>query len=341
VADVGRATDDPASIESDNRSEGDLLDLVRARSRWVASQASSVSVELDRLGTYASTLTAASAGRTGPDPWTDPAGTGDVEAHVALVVALDAVNFGSGYHPHVTKLAGRSGARTMATRLRTWADEQGGIRADALAALDRRAAHRIFAQPETDEMVELMGLFAIALNELGRTVASDHDGSFVELVGAAEGSGARLVELLAALPTYADVSAYRGFDVPFLKRAQLTAADLHRAFGGRGPGAFTDIDRLTAFADNLVPHVLRIDGVLALDPGLEARIDRGELLVHGEEAEVELRACAVDAVERLRSVLLDEGVETTSAALDQALWERGGDARYKAVPRPRARTSAY
>ena len=49
-----------------------------------------------------------------------------------------------------------------------------------------------------------------------------------------------------------------------------------------GVAEFDDLDRLTIFADNLVPHVLRVDGVLRYDPELAARIDAGELLPPGE-----------------------------------------------------------
>jgi hypothetical protein len=125
--------------------------------------------------------------------------------------------------------------------------------------------------------------------------------------------------------------------VPFYKRAQITAADLHLALGGEGPGRFDDLDRLTIFADNLVPHVLRVDGVLVLDARLAARIDRGELLREGSEEEVELRACAVDAVERL----VERMPKVTAADVDNTLWNRGQGARYKATPRPRCRTVAY
>lgn len=77
--------------------------------------------------------------------------------------------------------------------------------------------------------------------------------------------------------TSASTSTYEDRAVPFFKRAQLAAADLHRA----GIGALPGIERLTAFADNLVPHVLQVDRVLELDPGLCVRIEAGELLEHG------------------------------------------------------------
>ena len=97
-----------------------------------------------------------------------------------------------------------------------------------------------------------------------------------------------------------------------------------------------DLDRLTAFADNLVPHVLRLDGVLRLDPELERRIEAGELLEHGSPEEVELRACAVHAVE-----LLSTATPLTPAEIDAVLWNRGAAERYKSVPRPRSRNTAY
>jgi hypothetical protein len=91
------------------------------------------------------------------------------------------------------------------------------------------------------------------------------------------------------------------------------------------------------FADNLVPHVLRLDGVLRFSDELVGRIERGELLRHGSPAEVEIRACAVHAVE----LLVAAGAAASAAELDQFLWQRGRRPRYKATPRHRSRCTAY
>ena len=99
------------------------------------------------------------------------------------------------------------------------------------------------------------------------------------------GSAERLAELLAEACRFFD-------DRGFYKRAQIVPSDLALA----GVAEFDDLDRLTIFADNLVPHVLRVDGVLRYDPALAARIDAGELLPPGPE-EREIRACAVHACE--------------------------------------------
>ena len=127
------------------------------------------------------------------------------------------------------------------------------------------------------------------------------------------------------------MSFYR--DVGFYKRAQLTAADLSLA----RVGEFNDLARLTIFADNLVPHVLRMDGVLRYDASLLERIDREELILAGSPEEQEIRACALHAVELLRQHV----DPVNSMQLDYILWNRGQARAYKARPRHRTRTVFY
>jgi hypothetical protein len=100
---------------------------------------------------------------------------------------------------------------------------------------------------------------------------------------------------------------------------------------------FEDYGRLTMFADNLVPHVLRLDGVLRFDPVLVQRIEREELIEHGSPEEIEIRACAVYAIELIAGARPD----SCAAEIDQRLWLRGQQPRYKAVPRHRCRCTAY
>lgn len=94
------------------------------------------------------------------------------------------------------------------------------------------------------------------------------------------------------MPYFKDVVPYNGLHVPFYKRAQLTAADLALAFEGQGPGCFNDLDRLTIFADNLIPHVLRVDKILDYEDSLANRIDTEDLIPAYSHEEVEIRACA-------------------------------------------------
>jgi hypothetical protein len=315
------------------------LDEIREACAAVMERARSVRVEGPGLERLAAELLRDPGVPAGLDPAHHFRGS--AEATLAYVVTLDAVNFGSGWFPHLRKRDGLSGYGTIASGLRERFEAEGPLPARALARTTAPDCARIFHQEGVPEVEELMRLFAAALRELGRFLLEGFAGRFEALVAGARGSAARLAGLLASMPFYRDVARYGDLGVPFYKRAQLTAADLHLAFGGAGPGRFEDLSGLTIFADNLVPHVLRIEGVLAYDAALAARIEAGELLAPGSPEEVEIRAGAVHAVEGLVAAIRRGGGRATARELDYRLWNRGQLPEIKARPRHRTRTVYY
>jgi len=296
-----------------------LPDEVRASAAAIAAQATAVRIDHERMEAL-----------TWPGDAPPPALDRDrhylegTEADVATyVLTLDAVNFGSGWFPTLAKRRGTDGrpvsgyftiAWGLAERFRAhgpWTNEQlRAMRTEEIAAmLGQRADH------------ELMALFAQALRSLGCFLG---ERTTLELVREADRSAAALARTVAGgMALWAD----RGF----YKRAQLLASDLALA----GVARFDDLDRLTIFADNLVPHVLRCDGVLVYDPRLAAHVDRGDLLAAGPW-EREIRGCAVHACATLAPRL-----GLTEQALDHVLWSRGQAPEYKARPRHRCRTVYY
>jgi hypothetical protein len=308
---------------------GSVPEQVREACARVAERARLVSIDLGAIEPYAATL-AAGAERPQPDP-PGQLPAGDREARLAFVICLDAINFGSGWWPTIRKRPGHSGYLTIAAGLEERFQTAGAWSAGELTKLSTSDVAEVTGQ---DPGHPLMAEYAAALRDVGARVREDHGGSFEALVGAAGGSAVALANLLAGWDAFADVSSYDDRPVPFYKRAQIAAADVNRA----GLAELRGEERLTAFADNLVPHVLRVDGILRLDPGLEARIDSGELLAHGSAPEVELRACAVHAIELLADATARR---LFPAGIDAALWNRGGDERYKSRPRPRSRNTAY
>ena len=297
-----------------------LTDDIRAACAAVAGRARHVRIREQAIEAYATGLPAASP----PAPDLEP-GAPD-ERRAAFQITLNAINFGSGWFPTLRKRPGMSGFRTVEAGLRA----RGPWTAEELAAI---GADEVAAALGQDPEHELMGLFETALRELGIRLRDEHGGSFLALArshATAEG----LATELAGWPTWRDISPYRNLEVPFFKRAQIAAADL--ALAGLAPGG--DLHRLTLFADNLVPHVLRLDGVLELDGALVARIDAEQLIEHDSPEEVEIRACALHAVEL---IVAAHPEPTTATAVDNHLWHRGAGARYKARPRHRARTTAY
>ena len=288
-----------------------LTDHVRATCREIAAGARNVSIDLERL----------EALDPGPPPALDAERhylEGPPEDVADHLLVLDSVNFGSGWFQTLRKRPGMSGYFTVASSLADLWRSGGGWGPAELRALNVEEVASVLGQ---DAGHELMGLYTEALRDLGRFL----DGRrALDLVEEAAGSAERFASTLAAGMPFFD-------DVGFWKRAQIAANDLALA----GVARFRDLDRLTIFADNLVPHVLRIDGVLRYEPALAARIDAGELLPAGG-VEREIRGTGVHACE-----LLSERLGVPARGLDTALWSRGQAPSYKAVPRHRCRTVFY
>ncbi len=289
-------------------------------------------IDEDRIGAYAAELPEPPPAALDPETaLTD----GDRESRAAFWICLDAINFGSGWWPTIRKLPGRSGYLTVAAGVAEQFREVGPWAPVELAEIDAPAIAAILGQ---DPDHPLMADFAASLRDVGTRVTAEYDGSFAAVVDAAAGSAPALADLLSGWDAFADASTYMEREVPFFKRAQIVAADIARA----AVAPLVDLDRLTLFADNLIPHVLRVDGVIEVDPGLTARIEAGELLVHGSAEEVELRAAAVHVAELLSAARANAGLPHLNAAqVDAALWHRGAAARYKDRPRPRCRCTAY
>ena len=288
-----------------------LTDQVREACRAIAESARFVSIELDRLGEL----------EPGPPPALDAERhylEGSAGSVADYMLVLDSINFGSGWFPTLRKRAGCSGYFTVAWALADRWRSHGPWSPAELRALKAADVASVLGQEPGHE---LMGLYAEALRQLGAFLGARRS---LDLVAEAAGSAERFASMLAAgMPFFDD----RGF----WKRAQIAANDLALA----GVAAFTDLDRLTIFADNVVPHVLRVDGVLRYDPALAARIDSGALLPPGEE-EREIRGCAVHACE-----LIAARVGMPARELDAALWNKGQAPNYKGVPRHRTRTVFY
>lgn len=288
-----------------------LGDIVRARSAQIAAAAGSVRIDLEALDALA----------PGDPPQLDARRhylEGPQADVAAYLLVLDTINFGSGWFPTLRKRTGSSGYLTVAWALADrWRAGAGWTNAELRAMRAEEVADTL-GQPRDHE---LMALYAQALRELGRFLGDRHA---LDVVAEAGGSALRMAELLAGGMTMWQ-------DSGFYKRAQIAPSDL--ALGGVAD--FADLDALTIFADNLVPHVLRCEGVLVYDDRLAAHIDAGRLLRPGPQ-EREIRACAVHAC-----AAIAQRTGMTERDIDNALWYRGQRPEYKARLRHRCRTVYY
>ena len=293
-----------------------LPDTVRAACAELAVHARSVTIDRDALE------------RLDPGPAPRPDGErhlldGPPELVAAYFLTLDTINFGSGWFPTLRKRRDAAGKEVSGYFTIAWSLADRFRAAGAWTGAELRGLHAddladVLGQPRDHE---LPALYAQALRDLGRFLGERQP---LDLIDQARGSAATLAQLLAdGMALYDD----RGF----YKRAQIVPSNLALA----GVAQFGDLDRLTIFADNLVPHVLRLEGVLVYDERLAAHIDAGRLLRPGPQ-EREIRACAVHACE-----LLSARLQIAPRDLDHRLWTRGQQPEFKAQPRHRCRTTAY
>lgn len=289
-----------------------------------------VRIRSDLLGTYLQSLPLEDCSELIMD--TDNHFCGNDEETVNYFLVLDCINFGSGFFNHLEMAPGKSGYFTVASLLKKAFVELGGFSCHFLKSVDAKRCAEIFKQsPENREIQPLMQMFANALNELGQFVEREFAGSFMDLVRSAENSASSLVEILIRMKYYQDFTLVKGRPVYFLKRAQITVSDLNIAFNGRGPGYFKDIEDLTIFADNLVPHVLWVDGLLEYSPSLTEKIKQNQFIEANSAEELALRASAVHAVELIKNHAISLDKHLTSQQLDYLIWNRGQASRYHLI----------
>jgi hypothetical protein len=153
---------------------------------------------------------------------------------------------------------------------------------------------------------------AAILRDAGAALVEKHGGSFHTLVASAspklyDGGHGMLEVLIRDVPRFDDVARYDGHVVRFHKLAQLAFWMLHVTLPGGGGLGVSDLDRLAAFADYIVPVGLRAMEILRYSDELERAIEERRLIEAGSPWEVELRAHTIyatalltDEVNRLR-----------------------------------------
>jgi Potential Queuosine, Q, salvage protein family len=349
-------TDSPIQIDSVKANPYILLEPdelgVLSSTRWVVEQAKHVQINRDHVrdacAAFLKRYTPATVAT-----WYERFHFYDgTERTVNWLLVLDALNFcfwaekgqprwRIDYHGEV--LDGYWAEAAALTR----AVEEGIALWDAgyLSTMSREDLAYIFRGVQAAGAGEMIPLFEQRLehvHEVGRVLLERYDGQFAHAVNQTEGSAVKLTLLLAQdFSSFRDVARYRGREVHFFKRAQICVADLHGAFSGRRWGTFSDLDKLTIFADYKLPQVLRHYGVLEYRRSLAERVDKQELLAAGGESEVELRAATIWACELLRREMSDvAGGVITAVAIDQLLWYLGQNAS-DMRPYHRTRTIYY
>ena len=330
---------------------------ILAASRDVLAATAHVTIDVEAVARAVATMDLDAP----PPAWDDTLHwRGDHDATVAWVFVLDALNFcfwspGPNATPRWrVRYAGRSydGYWALVAALRRAMDDGTPLTDPGWLAEVSTAAIADLLRPDVDgtsTVIPLLSERRTNLRELGRVWlrwredgrSRDHHPA-AAMVASAGGSAAALVRLLTdELPSFADVATWADWPVPFHKRAQILVADLAGTFDHAGPGAFRDMDGLTAFADYKVPQVLRRFGILRYDDIVSGMIARYQQIPPGSPAEIGIRAGTVWGCELVRQTILATGRPCTAVEVDWRLWSAGQDLPADAEPYHRTPTIFY
>jgi len=166
-----------------------------------------------------------------------------------------------------------------------------------LAQVSRPDMQKIFAGnieiPMLDEKMEVW-------HQVGAVLAANYNGRFHNFVRSCPprlyDNGKGLIDrMVKEFPRFNDVSQYDGQTIKIYKLPQLGIWITYSALRKSGQFPLEDIDRMTAFADYIVPVGLRLMGITSYSDKLEKAINSYQLIPRDSAWEVEIRAHCIYA----------------------------------------------
>ena len=138
------------------------------------------------------------------------------------------------------------------------------------------------------------------LHEVGGVLAENYAGRFHKFVQSCSprlyDNGNGLIErMVKEFPRFNDVSRLDDREIRFYKLAQLGVWMLYATLHPAGKFRLDDSEKMTAFADYIVPLALRLHGITRYSEKLEQAIQSRQLIPRDSRWEIEIRAHCVYA----------------------------------------------
>ena len=166
-----------------------------------------------------------------------------------------------------------------------------------LAGITRAELNKVFEgnieMPMLDEKLDV-------LHQVGKVLAEKYDGRFHVFVKSCSpklyDNGNGLIDrLVKEFPRFNDVSMLDGHEIKFYKLAQLGVWMLYATLHPSGKFQLEDPQKMTAFADYIVPVALRLHGITSYSQRLENAIRTHQLIPRDFRWEIEIRAHCIYA----------------------------------------------
>ena len=179
------------------------------------------------------------------------------------------------------------------------------------------------------------------LREIGKILEKNYGGRLENAIAAAGKDALSHAGFLATtFPSFNDARILDEAFIPLRKRAQLAAGMLHAARLARGAQGLSNPQRLTVYADYMLPVALRSLGIMELTHDLAEKISARHWLEAGSREETEIRVVTVAACDILIEKVQHNGAEINALRLDFWLWKKGFDNESK-IPHHRTLTTDY
>jgi putative queuosine salvage protein len=194
-----------------------------------------------------------------------------------------------------------------------------------LAKITREELNLIFRgnieMPMLDEKLAV-------LHQVGPVLVERYGGYFHNFIQACSprcyDNGRGIVEkLVAEFPRFNDVSMYDGHEIKFYKLPQLGVWMLYSSLRNSGHFHLEDPEKMTAFADYIVPVALRVMGITSYSQQLEKTINTYQLIPRDSTQEIEIRAHCLYATALLReevNKLRPADLQVIIPQIDARLW---------------------
>lgn len=194
-----------------------------------------------------------------------------------------------------------------------------------LAQVSRPELERIFAGnielPMLDEKMQVW-------RQVGAVLAEKYNGRFHTFVKSCPprlyDNGAGIIDRMAKeFPRFKDVSPYDGATIKIYKLPQLGIWLAYSALVNKNQFPLEDVDKMTAFADYIVPVALRLLRIVSYSTELEHAINSYQMIPRDSRQEVEIRAHCIYATALLCeeiNVIRPKDQQIIIPQIDARLW---------------------
>jgi hypothetical protein len=157
------------------------------------------------------------------------------------------------------------------------------------------------------------------LRQVGGVLAKKYGGRFHKFIHDCSprlyDRGNGIIErLVKEFPRFDDVSTFEGHEIKFYKLAQLGVWMLYSTLHKSGKFRLDDPEKMSAFADYIVPVALRLLGITSYSKELEHAINTHQLIPRDSRQEIEIRAHCLYA-----TALLTEEINKLRSAKEQVI----------------------